>query len=45
MNAASDVPVTADQLRDDIHVPGEDDVLDGGDVVPGWSMQVAELFS
>jgi Uma2 family endonuclease len=36
--------VTVYHSRDDIHVLGEDGVLDGGDVVPGWSMQVAELF-
>ncbi|MET0396185.1 MAG: Uma2 family endonuclease [Longimicrobiaceae bacterium] len=36
--------VTVYHSRDDIHVLGEDDVLDGGDVVPGWSMQVGELF-
>lgn len=36
--------VTVYHSRDDIHVLGEDGVLDGGDVVPGWSMQVGELF-
>ncbi len=36
--------VTVYRFRDDIRVLGEDGVLDGGDVVPGWSMQVGELF-
>jgi Uma2 family endonuclease len=37
--------VTVYHPRDDIHVLGEDDVLDGGDVVPGWTLPVQELFS
>lgn len=37
--------VTVYHSRDDIRVLGEDDVLDGGDVVPGWTMPVRSLFS
>jgi Uma2 family endonuclease len=37
--------VTVYHSRDDIHVLGEDDVLDGGDVVPGWTLPVKDLFS
>lgn len=36
--------VTVYHSRDDIRVLGEGDTLDGGDVVAGWSMRVAELF-
>lgn len=27
----------------DVRVLGEDDVVDGGDVVPGWQLRVREL--
>lgn len=37
--------VTVYHSRADIHVLGENDVLDGGDVVPGWTLPVKELFS
>ena len=37
--------VTVYHSRDSIHVLGEDDVLDGGDVVPGWTMPVRSLFA
>lgn len=37
--------VTVHHSRDGIRVLGEDDVLDGGDVVPGWTLPVKELFS
>jgi Uma2 family endonuclease len=30
--------------RDDIRLLAEDDELEGGDVLPGFSVQVAELF-
>ena len=30
--------------RDDIHILTTDDVLDGGDVVPGWAVPVGDLF-
>lgn len=36
---------TAYLSRDDIRVLSEDDVLDGGDVVPGWKVPVKELFT
>ncbi|HEU0079432.1 MAG TPA: Uma2 family endonuclease [Longimicrobiaceae bacterium] len=31
--------------RDDIHVLSDEDVLDGGDVVPGWTLPVKSLFA
>jgi hypothetical protein len=31
--------------RDDSRVLGDGDVLDGGDVVPGWTLPVKSLFS
>ncbi len=37
--------VTVYHSRDDIRVLGEDDVLDGGDVVPGWTLPVKNLFT
>ena len=37
--------VTVYHSRDDIRVLGEGDVLDGGDVVPGWTLPVKSLFS
>ncbi len=37
--------VTVRRSRDDIRVLGEGDVLDGGDVVPGWTLPVKSLFS
>lgn len=37
--------VTVYHSRDDIHVLSEDDVLDGGEVVPGWTMPVRSLFA
>lgn len=36
--------VTLYRSRDDIRVLAEDAVLDGSDVVPGWSVSVRELF-
>ena len=36
--------VTVYQSRDSIRVVGYDDALDGGKVVPGWSLAVAEIF-
>lgn len=29
---------------DDVRVPGADDLLDGGDLLPGFSCRVADLF-
>lgn len=37
--------VTAYLSRDDIRVLSEGDVLDGGEVVPGWSVPVRRLFT
>lgn len=37
--------VTVHPTRGDIRVLGEGDVLDGGDVVPGWTLPVKSLFS
>lgn len=37
--------VTVYHSRDGIRVLGADGVLDGGDVVPGWTLPVKELFS
>lgn len=37
--------VTVHRSRDDIRVLGEGDTLDGGDVVPGWTLPVKSLFS
>ena len=36
--------VTLYRSRDDIRILAGDDVLDGGDVVPGWRVPVRELF-
>jgi Uma2 family endonuclease len=36
--------VTVYRSRSEIVVLGENDVLDGGDVVPGWSMPVRDVF-
>lgn len=37
--------VTVYDSRDDIRVLCEGDVVDGGDVVPGWKLPVKGLFS
>ena len=37
--------VTVYRSRSDIAVLTKDDALDGGDVVPGWSVSVRELFA
>lgn len=37
--------VTVHRSRADIQALGEGDELDGGDVVPGWRLAIAELFS
>lgn len=37
--------VTVYRSRDEIRVLSGDDVLDGGDVVPGWSVPVGRLFT
>lgn len=36
--------ITVRRSRDDVHVLSEGDVLDGGDVVPGWTLPVKGLF-
>jgi Uma2 family endonuclease len=36
---------TVYRSRDDITLLTEDDVLDGGDVVPGWKLPLRELFA
>lgn len=35
---------TVYRSREEIRVLAEEDALDGGDVVPGWSVRVGELF-
>lgn len=37
--------VTRYRGRDDIAILNENDVIDGWDVVPGWTMRVADLFA
>ena len=37
--------VTVYRSLADIRVLTEDDTLDGGDVVPGWTMAVKEIFA
>ena len=37
--------VTVYRSFTDIRVLTEDDTLDGGDVVPGWTMAVKEIFA
>jgi Uma2 family endonuclease len=37
--------VTLYRSREEIRVLAEDEVLDGGDVVPGWRVPVRELFA
>jgi hypothetical protein len=37
--------VSVYRSRHDIHVLIEEDTIDGGDVVPGWTLPVAELFA
>jgi len=37
--------VTVFESRDNIRVVGYDGALDGGKVVPGWSIAVAEIFA
>jgi Uma2 family endonuclease len=37
--------VTVYRSRDDIRVLTSDDVLDGADVVPGWRLEIRELFA
>ncbi len=36
--------VTVYRSREDIRILGRDDVLDGGDVLPGFDLPIAELF-
>ncbi len=36
---------TVYRSRSDVTLLAEDDVLDGGDVVPGWRVPVRELFA
>ena len=36
--------VSVVRSRDDVRLLREDDTLDGGDVVPGWSVRVGDLF-
>lgn len=35
---------TVYRSRNDVTLLGGDGVIDGGDVVPGWRVRVAELF-
>ena len=53
LNAGTQMVVVVDSRRRvvGVHLPGrepitltEEDTLDGGDIVPGWSMPVAEIF-
>ena len=37
--------VTRYRGRDDIAILDENDVMDGEDIVPGWTMRVADLFA
>jgi hypothetical protein len=37
--------VTIYQSRTDIRVLTEDDTLDGGDVLPGWTLPVRAIFA
>lgn len=37
--------VTVQRSRADIQALGEGDELEGGDVVPGWRVAIAEVFS
>lgn len=37
--------VTVFRSRDDIAIVDELDVLDGGDVVPGWKLPVRDIFA
>lgn len=41
---SEDTMVTVYRSRAEVCVLGVDDVLEGGDVVPGWSMLVRDLF-
>ena len=54
LNAGSRMVIVVDPRRRvvTVHLPGaapitltEQDTLDGGDVIPGWSMPVAEIFA
>ena len=37
--------VMVHRAHSDVQVLGEGDTLEGGDVVPGWRLTIAELFA